>query len=452
MNTKKYEIDTTQGKMFGKIIAFSIPLMLTGILQVLFNAADTIVVGRYAGDNSLAAVGSTSSLTNLIINLFIGMSQGTTILVSRYFGARNKEGMQRTVHTAILLSILSGIFLAIFGVAFARPLLSLMGSPSDVIDLATLYLRIYFAGMPVSMLYNFSSGIMRAYGDTKRPLCFLTIAGIVNVILNLIFVIIFKMDVAGVAIATVISQAISAFLNMRCLLKIDNDCRVSLRKLKIHKKELFNIARLGIPAGIQGSMFSITNVLIQSAVNSFGSTVMAAHSAAASIEGIIYTAMNAFGNTTVTVCSQNFGARKKKRILRGWAICIFCVTVVGLGLGMLSVVFAEPLMSIYTSGEETIRTGAMRIGIEMPFYFLCGIMEVSVGALRGIGFSLLPMFVSMFGACIFRITWQYTIFAYIHTLPCLYASYPASWLLTGAIQTILFITFYKKLKLQDKGA
>ncbi len=450
MAAKKYEIDTTTGKMFGKIISFAIPIMFSGIFQNLFNVVDMAVVGKYVGDGALAAVGSTSSLITLITNLFIGLSQGSTIMISRYFGEKDNVKMHRASHTAILLSIIGGIILGIIGFVFARTFIKMMGSPDDVINLATLYVKIYFLGMPFIMLYNFSSGVMRAYGDSKRPLYYLIVSGILNLILNVIFVTVFKMNVEGVAIATVISQAVSSLLNLRIMLKIENACRIELKKLKIYSDELLNIVRVGLPAGISSTLFSVSNVIIQSAVNSFGSTVMAAHGASNYVGNIIGTAITAFSNAATTTCSQNFGAKNKERIFKGWAICLLSGIVLSLILAMISVICAPYIMRIFTDNEETVNTGIYRIKVQVPFYFLLAVMNVSTMSLRGIGISLTPTLISFVGSCVLRVIWIYTVFALIPTLFCLYVSYPITWFITGFVQTVFFIYKCRKLDFTDK--
>ena len=329
MKAKSYEIDMCNGPLTGKLLRFAIPLMFSGILQLLFNAADIIVAGRFAGHQALAAVGSTSSLINLLVNVFIGLSVGTNVLCANYIGAKQEKAVSETVHTSVLLSLICGVILIFIGVLLARPLLTLMGTPEDVLNQATLYMRIYFVGMPATMLYNFGAAILRAVGDTKRPLYFLFASGVVNVILNLIFVIVFHLGVAGVAIATVISQCISALLVLRCLIHEEGMYRLHLNKLKIHKNRLILMIRIGLPAGMQGAIFSISNVLIQSSVNSFGSVAMAGNTAASNIEGFIYTAMNAFHQTSISFTSQNYGAGKKKRITRILIQCEILVFIVG---------------------------------------------------------------------------------------------------------------------------
>ena len=447
---KSYEINMCEGPILGKVLIFSIPLMLSGILQLLFNAADVIVVGRFAGSQSLAAVGSTSALINLLINVFMGFSVGVNVLVARYYGGRKERDVSETVHTAVTLSLVCGLILVAVGLALTRPLLELMGTPDDVIDKAVLYMQIYFIGMPANMLYNFGSAILRAVGDTKRPLYYLSAAGVVNVILNLISVIIFHMDVAGVALATIISQAISAVCVLRCLMRHESCIKIRLGELKIHKEKLMGIVKVGLPAGMQGAIFSISNVLIQSSVNSFGSIAMAGNTAAQNIEGFIYNAMVAVYQANLSFTSQNYGAGKFSRINRIMFICIGVVSVVGFSIGVLAYGAGTSLLSIYSSDPEVIAYGMTRLQIIGLTYFTCGIMDTMVGSIRGIGYSVLPMLVSLTGACLFRIIWIFTIFQWSHTLLTLYISYPASWVLTATAHIVCFFLIRKKLPDTDR--
>lgn len=443
--SNKYEIDMCNGPLLGKILVFYIPLMLSGVLQLLFNAADIVVVGRFAGSESLAAVGSTSSLINLLVNLFIGLSVGANVLVARYYGAGQQKELSEMVHTAVMTSLISGCILIILGICLAGPALRLMATPEDVIDKAILYMRIYFVGMPFMMAYNFGSAILRAVGDTKRPLYYLLIAGVVNVVLNLIFVIVFSMGVAGVAIATVISQAVSSALVIRCLVLTDSVYKLNLKQLAIVPDKLIKMVQIGLPAGLQGALFSISNVLIQSSVNSFGSIAMAGNTAASNIEGFIYTAMNAFHQTAISFTGQNFGASKYKRIGKILLICQISVLAVGLVMGNAAYLFAGTLLKLYSSDGEVIRYGILRMSIICTSYCFCGMMDVMVGSLRGMGYSIMPMLVSLTGACLFRIVWIYTVFQSYRTLECLYISYPISWALTFAVHLICFAVVYCRL-------
>lgn len=441
----KYEIDMIHGPLLGKILLFTLPLMASSILQLLFNAADIIVVGRYAGSEALAAVGSTGALINLLTNMFIGFSIGANILVARYYGAGKANEVSETVHTSVVLSIIGGIVMAVIGIVFASSLLKLMGTPEDVLPLAVIYVRIYFAGMPVILLYNYGSAILRAIGDTKRPLYYLAIAGILNIILNLIFVIVFELSVAGVALATIISQTLSAGLVIRCLIHTEGGCHLDFHRLKIHSNKLWRILQLGFPAGLQGSIFSLSNVLIQSSVNSFGAIAMAGNSAAANIEGFTYVAMNSFHQAAITFISQNVGALEFKRIRKIVWQCLICVTVTGALLGNISFFFGSQLLGIYSNETGVIQYGLYRMEVIATTYFLCGIMDVCVGCLRGIGYSFLPMVVSLMGACGLRILWIFTVFRRYHDLHTLYISYPISWIITASVHGICFLLLYRRM-------
>lgn len=452
MRKKNNEIDMCNGPLLGKIIIFSIPMILSGILQLLYNAADVIVVGRFSGSTALAAVGSTGSLTSLIISLFMGLSVGTSVVVAQYYGAGDWKNVSQAVHTSIATSIISGIIVGIIGFCMAERFLILMDTPGDVLDQAALYMRIYFIGVPASMIYNFGSAILRAAGDTRRPFIFLSLSGLVNVVLNLIFVIAFKMGVAGVALATVISQIISAVLIIICLLQFNGPCRLVLKDIKIYPDKLWKIVKIGLPAGIQSSIFAISNVLIQSSVNSFGSDVMAGNSAASNIEGIIYVSMNSIYNTALTFTGQNVGAKKYDRINRILVICLLTVLSIGLGMGFIALILDEQLLGIYApNNTEVIKYGIIRLNIIARTYFLCGMMEVMVGMLRGMGKSLMPMIVSVLGVCGTRITWILLIFAQNRDLTMLYVSYPVSWFATFAFHFITFLIIKKRVVAKERA-
>ncbi len=442
---KKYEMDMCNGPLFGKISIFALPLMLSGILQLLFNAADIIVVGRFAGSTALAAVGSTSSLINLMVNVFIGLSVGTNVMVAHFYGSKQYKELNEMIHTAILTAFISGVILVFLGMTLAGPALRLMGTPNDVIGQSTLYMRIYFWGMPAMMLYNFGSAILRAVGDTKRPLYFLLGAGVINVVLNLIFVIIFHMGVAGVAIATVISQVVSAALVIRCLIRTEGYLHLDLKQLRIVPDKLFRMIQIGIPAGLQGALFSISNVLIQSSINSFGSVVMAGNTAAHNIEGFVYTAMNSLYQTAISFTGQNHGAMKFKRIGKIALICQGCVCVVGLVMGIGVRLAGSVLLTLYSPEAEVIQYGLLRLSFVATTYCMCGMMDVMVGILRGMGYSIMPMIVSLTGACLFRVVWIMTIFERYKTLEMLYISYPISWTLTFCVHLLCFMVIYRKL-------
>lgn len=446
---KSYEMDMCHGPLLRKLLVFSLPVMLSGVLQLLFNAADIIVVGQYVGSTALAAVGSTGSLINLLINLLIGLSVGANVMVARYYGAHEEKLVSQTVHTAILLSLVSGIVMIFIGIALAEPLLRLMGTPDNVLDQAALYVRIYFAGMPVIMLYNFGSAILRAVGDTKRPMYFLLLAGILNVFMNLFFVIVFHMGVAGVALATVLSQCVSAGLVLLCLIRSNGSIKLHLKEMKIHKEPLLKMIRVGLPAGIQGSIFSISNVLIQSSVNSFGDIAMAGNAAASNIEGFIYTCMNAIYQAAISFTSQNYGAGQYRRIRKIMRSGVLIVTCVGLLLGGIAFLCAPVLLSIYNTDPQVIQYGMLRMEIICLTYFTCGIMDVMVGCLRGLGYSIMPMIVSLAGACGIRVLWIFTVFQWDRTLTMLYISYPVSWIITAAVHIICFLIIIRKVPNMD---
>lgn len=439
--TKQYEMDMCSGPILRKMLMFALPLMLSSILQLLFNAADIVVVGKFAGDNSLAAVGSNTALINLLTNLFIGLSIGANVVAARHYGAKAWDDLRRTVHTAMLLSMLSGALLLVLGVIGAEQMLIWMQTPEEVLPLATVYLRIYFLGMISTMVYNFGSALLRAVGDTKRPLYFLLCAGIINVILNLLFVIGFQMDVMGVAIATVISETVSALLVLRCLVKEKGGIHLELRAMRIDRKKMLQILRIGLPAGFQGVVFALSNVVIQSSVNIFGNIVVAGNSAAANLEGFVYMAMNAFYQTTLSFVSQNYGAGEQKRINRIILLGEACVIVTGTLLGNMVVFFGNDLLQIYSNNPEVIAAGMVRLHYISMIYALCGIMDVMVGALRGIGYSIMPMIVSIVGVCVLRLIWLATVFQIpeFHKIETVYLSYPVTWILTSLVYIVFFV-------------
>ena len=427
---KHHDLDMTQGPILPSLIRFCVPLVLSSILQLLYNAADVAVVGQFAGSESLAAVGSTGSLINLLTNLFIGLSLGGNVVIAHAHGAGDNKAVSRATHTTIALALLSGVLVMILGLIASRPMLQLMGSPEDVIDLAALYMRIYFIGMPFNMLYNFGAGVLRAMGDTRRPLIYLTIAGAVNVLLNLVLVIVFHMGVAGVAIATVASQVLSSAFVMMYLLRTEEFIRVDLKKLTLDKTYVKEILRIGLPAGIQSTVFNISNVTIQSTVNAQGSIVMAGNAAAGNLEGFVYVAMNAVAQGTLTFSSTNRGARKYDRVKRVLWVTLGSALAAGLSVGLLFLLLGEKLLGIYNSDPEVIYWGMVRMTMILPTYFLCGLMDVAGSQMRGMGFSILPMIVSLSGACAFRLIWIFTVYAAHPTMQILYLSYPISWALT----------------------
>lgn len=437
-------MDMCNGPLFSKIIVYSIPVMLTGFLQLLYSAVNMVVVGRFVGDYALAAVGSTTTLIDLLINLFIGLSVGASAVMAQYYGAEQLNEANKTVHTAVAVSILGGIILAVFGIFTAKPLLQVMGTPDNILEYSVLYMKIYFLGMPASMVFNFSSAILRAVGDTKRPLYFLSVSGVVNVVLSLLFVVVFHMSIAGVAVASVISQYVAVVLIIACLMLSDGCVQLRWKELRIYRDKLFAIIRIGLPAGIQGSIFSISNVLIQSSVNSFGSTVVAGNTAAMNIEGFVYVSMDAFYQAALNFTGQNVGAKKYNRIGHILGVCLLSVTIVGLLLGGLSYLFARNLLGMYSTDPQVIKYGIIRLGYVCVPYFICGAMDVFVGSLRGMGYSVVPMLASILGVCGIRITWICTIFAMRHTLDALYISYPISWIVTTCVHLLCFLYIKKK--------
>lgn len=449
---KNYEIDMCNGPITGKMLRFALPLMLSSMLQLLFNAADIIAVGKFGSEHSLAAVGSNTALINLLTNLFIGLSIGANVLVARFYGAKNGEELNETVHTAMLLSLISGLILTAIGVIFARYFLIWMKTPTEILDLATTYLKIYFLGMPAMMIYNFGSAILRAIGDTKRPLYFLAAAGVINIILNLLLVVVFRLDVKGVGIATVISQTVSAILIIRCLAKSNGDIKLELKKLRLSRGKVGAILRIGLPAGLQGSIFSLSNVVIQSSVNLFGPIVVKGNSAAQNLEGFVYFSMNAFHHATLSFTSQNMGAKKYDRLGKILKNGLCLAILFGAGFGGTVILFGRNLLSIYTNDSAAISAGMTRLYIITGTYTLCGIMDVMVGAIRGIGYTVLPTIVSLIGACALRLVWLATVFRIpkFHTINTVYLSYPITWLVTIIAHVICYIIIRKKNRFGEK--
>ncbi|WP_278909185.1 MATE family efflux transporter [Faecalicoccus pleomorphus] len=444
------QMDMIQGPIFSKLIVFSIPVILSGVLQLLFNAADVIVVGRFTGSRALAAVGSTSSLINLLINLFLGISIGANVLVGQYIGARDEENAQKAVHTGILFALFGGLFMSVFGFFAAGTLLSWMATPEDVLPLSTIYMQIYFIGLPSLLVYDFGAALLRAVGDTKRPLYFLMISGMVNVVLNLIFVIVFDWGVAGVATATIVAETISAILVLLCLHAHEGPIRLQRKSLHFSLDKGIKMVKIGVPAGVQGMLFSISNVLIQSSVNSFGAIVMAGNTASLNIENFVYISMNAIYQTNLSFTSQNMGAKQFKRIDKILLECLGIVVCVGLILGWCAYLGGDFLLHIYSTDPEVIRIGLIRLSFICTTYFLCGIMDVFVGSLRGMGYSILPMLVSMMGVCVFRIFWIFTIFQAHRELSTLYISYPISWILTIAVDIVCYIYIRRTIERKTK--
>lgn len=441
----KKEMDMINGPLLKKLIVFSVPVILSGILQLLFNAADVVVVGQFAGTESLAAVGSNGSLITLITNLFIGLSVGANVVMARAIGANDPDKASRTAHTSVLTAVVSGAVVTVFGFFMARTMLTWMNTDPEVLDKATLYLEIYFLGSVFTLVYNFGAALLRAKGDTQRPLYFLVIAGVVNVALNLLFVIVCKMDVAGVALATVISQAVSAVLVVIWLIRDKIYANLKLRKLRFYGRELKEIFIIGLPSGIYSTFFSISNVIIQTAVNGFGKTVMAGNTTAANIEGFVYIAMNSVQQAAVTFTGQNYGAKKYERIKTIMLETIAIATVIGVVLGGIVLLLRRQLCAIYSPDPEVIEYAMERMKVILLTYWLCGIMDNMVGVLRGMGYSLQPMFVSFLSSCILRIVWVYTVFAAMPSLTTLFISYPVSWVISIIALTGIFIFGYKRM-------
>ena len=442
----RYEIDMCNGSVMDKLISFSIPLMLSAILQLLFNAVDIIVVGRFTGSHALAAVGSTTALINVFTNLFIGVSLGANVLAARFYAANREREMSETVHTAITFALISGVVMVFVGLLFSRGALELMDTPADVIEQSTLYMRIYFSGMPFFMMYNYGAAILRAIGDTKRPLMFLIIAGITNALLNLLLVIVFHLGVAGVAIATVIAQMISCILVLRCLYKTDSCYQLRFSKLVLKWDCLKQIFQVGIPAGIQSTVINFSNVLLQSSVNSFGSVAMAGYTAANNIFGFLFASVNSITQACMSFTSQNYGVGKWKRMDKVLRNCILLSVIVSILLGGGSYIFGPELLKIYTSDQAVIQCGMEILLYTTVTYFMCGLMDLFPGALRGMGYSAVPMLLSVIGTVGTRVVWIFWIFPKHRELDVLFISYPASWLVTIILQVICYYFVRKKVK------
>lgn len=444
MNSKKV-VNMLEGPLLGPIFLFAMPLFITSVLQLAYNAVDIIVVGKFTGHHALAAVGATGPVINLLVTMFMGISIGASVIMGQNVGARDFKNAQDTLHTAIGISILGGILVLFAGIFTAMPLLRLMQTPPEVIELAGEYLKIYYIGMPGFMVYNFGAALLRAIGDSRRPMYFLTISGIFNVICNLIFVIVFKMGVAGVAIATSISQYIAAALIVASLLKADGYMKLSFDKIRISKDKALGMMKIGLPAGFQGALFSISNILIQSGINSFGSVVMAGNTAAGNLEGFVYMGMNAVYQTSLSFTSQNMGAKQYDRVKKIFWTCVRVVIVVGLVLGVGAWLLGDKLLRLYTDEPEVIKYGVERLGVVSATYFLCGIMDTMVGGLRGMGYSITPMIISLTAVCILRMIWIATIFQSIHTPVILYLSYPVSWTVAAIGNYVNYLYAMKKL-------
>ena len=443
MNKNKYEIDMCNGSIMDKLISFALPLMLSGILQLMFNAVDIIVVGHFSSSQALAAVGSTTALINVFVNLFIGVSLGTNVLAARCYAAGKDKEMSEVVHTSILFALISGIVMAVIGVLLAKPALQLMQTPADVIDQSALYMRIYFLGMPFFMLYNYGAAVLRAVGDTKRPLMYLILSGIVNTLLNLFLVIVFRLAVAGVAISTIIAQCMSCILILNCLRKSESSYKLTFSGLNIKWVYLRQSFQVGIPAGIQSTVINFSNALLQSSVNSFGSTAMAGYTAANNILGFLYASVNAVTQACMSFTSQNFGVGKYKRVDLVLRDCMILTVGVSLVLGGGAYLFGNEVLRIYTNDSEVVRCGVEILSITTVPYFLCGIMDLFPGSLRGMGYSTVPMILSVVGTVGMRIFWIYRVFPFYRSLYVLFISYPASWTFTIIMQVICFICVRK---------
>lgn len=444
MLRKRTDIDFINGPILKNVLLFAVPIMLSSILQLLFNAADTVVVGRFAGPRELAAVGATGSAVNLIVNLCVGFSIGANVLVARFIGERDENGTVRAVHASMAMSLILGMVAGLVGFFFSEPLLRLMDTPSDILMSAAAYLKAYFVGVPASIVYNFGAAILRARGDSTRPLYFLLIAGVVNVILNLIFVIVFRMGAVGVGVATAASQIVSAVLVVFCLLHEHSIVRLSLNKLHFYKKETIEVIRIGLPAGLQSCLFNISNIIVQASVNSFGSAVVAGSAAASNLEGFVSGALGAFYQSQLTFAGQNFGAKKLDRIDKSLAVSTGCVVILGLLLGGLLWLFDAPLLSIYTSDPDVIHYGTIRISYMALSMIINGAMNTFMGSIRGLGYSLLTMFVTMFGACGLRILWIYTVFAANPTIGNVFIAYPITWVTTLSMHIVSYMIVRKR--------
>ena len=442
---KSYEMDMTRGPLLRSILIFTLPLLLSGVLQLLFNATDIVVVGQFAGANAMASVGSTTSLFNLLINAFIGISVGANVLVARYCGEKNYDGVQQTVQTSLLTGLVGGVILVVLGIVLARPMLTLMKTPDEVIEGAVLYMRVYFIGMPATMIYNFGAAVLRAVGDTRRPLYFLMAAGVMNVLGDLLFVCVLGMGVAGVALATVLSQCVSATLTVLCLTGSDGMCHLDIRRLRFYPERFAQIMKIGLPAGMQSVIFNISNVLIQSSINSFGAVAVAGNTAAANVEGFVYISMNSLYQTTLSFTSQNLGAKQYRRVDGILVRCMILVILIGVVLGQGAYRLGDPLLHIYSQDPEVIAYGIQRFSVVSVTYFLCGMMDVGSGVVRGLGYSIMPMLVSMVGACVFRVIWIFTVFRMYHTLFTLYVSYPISWILTVIAHMICYLIVRRRI-------
>lgn len=450
----KNEMNMTSGNLAKKILLYALPIVFSGLLQLLYNAADLVVCGKFGSGHSVGAISATNALINLVIQLFLGLSVGANVLMARCFGAGNKEKGQRVAYTAMILSVILGVAIGAFGAGMSRLFLEWMGTPEEVIDLSTSYLRIYFCGVPFSLIYNFGASLLRAVGDTKRPFYFLAASGVFNVLFNLLFVIVFKMDVAGVALGTILSQAISAVCVVICLLKNKGFFHFRMREMRMYKAEALEIAQIGFPAGLQGMVFALSNVVIQSSVNSLGPHTMDGNGAAGSIEGFVYTTMNAFAQTCIAFVSANYGANNWRNIKKTVCYCVAYACVCGFVFGTLATVFGKQLLSVYISDEQSIDIGYKRLAMICLTYLIYGALDVFAFSVRGIGYSLVPTIVSVLGICGLRLVWVYTAFtqAAFHSLEGLIISYPLSWVVTAAVHLTMFAVLYAKKRAKCENA
>lgn len=441
----KYEIDMSKGSIFKNIIRFAVPLMLTNLLQIFYNAADTVIAGRCEGSTALAAIGATSSLHNVTVNLFLGLSIGASVVVSRRFGAGDRQGLRNTVHTTVLLGVIMGIACMAVGLLFCEPLLGVMGTPDAVIKTSALYMRIIFLGVPGAMVYNFGAAILRSVGDSKRPLYILSATGLVNVLLNIVFVMCFGWGVAGVAVATIIANYLSAVAVIYVLRFSDSDYRLKLRNLSLNKEDTVEIIKIGLPAGLQACMFSLSNVVIQGAVNALGADAIAGNSAAYSIEYFGYVMVTSLYQATLTSVGQNYGAKQEKRIYKTLWIALACAFIVGLLFGVGVMIFARPLLGIYINDSNVaIEYGVQRIIVGVFPYFICSIMEQFAGLLRGVGKSLIPAINTLVGTCLLRVVWVCWVYPLNKSILWLYTCYPISWTLCTIFHIVTFLIIRKK--------
>ncbi len=441
---RSHEIDFSEGRLLPKLFSFALPVMLSGILQLAFNAADLIVVGRFEGEVALAAVGSNGALVSLVVNVFMGLGSGVSVLAARYFGAKDDRRMGETVETAAIVGVLGGVLTALVGLLLSVPMLRVMSTPETVLPLATVYLRIYFLGIPFLAVYNFLSAVLRSVGDTRRPLLYMAAAGVVNVLLNLLLVLVFRLGVVGVAVATVASEFLSCLLTVRCLLRCNGAYRLPRGRLHFSRPVFLQMLHIGLPAGIQGSLFSISNVIIQSSINSFGAAVVAGNAAAASLEGFGYCCQDSVCQATVAAASQCMGARKYDRVRSVTVVCNILSVFASMVPYAVILLLRYPLLHAYTAEAEAVEAGVVRLFYLGALYFTAGFMGVMTGVLRGYGYSVLPTSITLVGVCGFRLVWIFTVFARFHDLRLLYSCYPISWTLTAIGLFIAYFALRKK--------